>query len=194
MDLGSHGKRDNVNRIERTVASLATVGHGTRTTKELASLLREAGVDVVVDVRRFPGSRRHPHLARNRLEEDLRSFGLEYWWWGEHLGGRRSASGSSRHPALRNAAFRAFADHMDGRGFRTELERLEVAAAERRLALMCAETLWWRCHRRLIADVLVARGHSVEHLIGPGKQQPHPLNPSARYTDDGWLVYDRAAP
>ena len=175
------------------MAIVATVGHGTRTTEELASLLHEAGVKVVVDVRRFPGSRRHPHFAGDRLEEDLPRLGLDYWWRGEHLGGRRAGSSSTRHQALRNRAFRAYADHMDGGEFRAELERLEAAAGDESLALMCAETLWWRCHRRLIADVLVARGHSVIHLIAPGKQQTHPLNPIARRTNDGWLVYDEAA-
>ena len=172
------------------MATLFTVGHGTRTTEELASLLRESSVELVVDVRRFPGSRRHPHLARERLEQDLPVLGIAYSWWGEHLGGRRSRSATTRHPVWRNAAFQGYADHMDGAPFRAELERLEAEARDTRLAVMCAETLWWRCHRRLIADVLVARGHSVLHLMGPGKQQPHPLNPSARRTEDGWIVYD----
>jgi uncharacterized protein (DUF488 family) len=172
------------------MTTVYTVGHGTRTTEEVVSLLSAAAVELLVDVRRFPGSRRHPHLARERLEEDLPRLGLVYAWWGEELGGRRSVSTSTRHTGWRNAAFQAYADHMESAPFRAALRRLESAADEVRVAVMCAETLWWRCHRRLIADVLVVRGHHVIHILGPGKQQNHPLNPAARPTDDGWIVYD----
>lgn len=158
--------------------------------EELASLLTGAEVKLLVDVRRFPGSRRHPHLARRPLAGQLPTYGLAYEWWGEEFGGRRSRPGPTKHPAWRNAAFQAYADYMDEAPFREALERLEQRAAETTLAVMCAETLWWRCHRRLIADVLVARGHSVQHIMGPGKLQAHPINPSARRTDDGWIAYD----
>lgn len=171
-----------------------TIGHGTRATQELASLLTDKGVELLVDVRRFPGSRRHPHLAREPLAHDLPGYGVVYEWWGEELGGRRARSGPTRHPAWRNAAFQAYADHMDEASFREELERLEQRATEICLAVMCAETLWWRCHRRLIADILSVRGHSVKHIMGPAKLQPHPLNPSARPTDDGWIAYDLSRP
>ncbi|HEX2056965.1 MAG TPA: DUF488 domain-containing protein [Actinomycetota bacterium] len=175
------------------MAPVFTVGHGTRTTEELAALLREASVARLVDVRRFPGSRRHPHFAREALTGSLPSLGIEYEWRGEELGGRRSRKrdGTSRHPAWRNDAFGAYADYMDAPQFRGALERLEAAArAGTRLAVMCAETLWWRCHRRLIADALTVHGFEVVHLVGPGSTAVHPLNESARRGDDGFPVYD----
>lgn len=173
-------------------APVFTIGHGTRTTEELAGILRAADVSLLVDVRRFPGSRRHPHFAREALEESLPALGVEYDWRGEDLGGRRSrAEGRSRHPAWRNASFAAYADYMDTEPFRAALRRLvSEAAAGTRLSVMCAETLWWRCHRRLIADALVLHGVEVVHLLGPDSSSPHPLNESARRGDDGYPIYD----
>lgn len=170
-----------------------TVGHGTRSTEELADLLRSAGVTLLVDVRRFPGSRRHPHFAREALEDSLPALGVEYDWRGEELGGRRSRrrGGASRHPAWRNDSFAAYADYMDTPPFRAALERLEAETLGGvSLAVMCAETLWWRCHRRLISDALVLHGFEVVHLVGPGSESRHPLNESARRGDDGYPVYD----
>ncbi len=156
-------------------------------------MLREAGVELLVDVRRFPGSRRHPHFAREALAKSLPSLGIGYDWRGEELGGRRSRrrDGTSRHPAWRNDAFAGYADHMDTSAFRDALTRLEAEAATgTSVAVMCAETLWWRCHRRLIADALVLHGVEVIHLIQLGKSAPHPLHESARAGDDGYPVYD----
>lgn len=170
-----------------------TVGHGTRTTEELADLVRAAGATLLVDVRRFPGSRRHPHFAREALAESLPALGIEYDWRGEELGGRRSRrkDGSSRHPAWRNDAFGGYADYMDTPEFRAALERVESeASAGVKLAVMCAETPWWRCHRRLIADALVLRDARVVHLVQPGTSADHPGNESARLGDDGYPVYD----
>jgi uncharacterized protein (DUF488 family) len=172
------------------VATVFTIGHGTRSTGELASLLRSAGVELLVDVRRFPGSKRHPHFAREALEKELPRLGVAYSWWGEQLGGRRSRAERSRHPGWRSAGFQGYADHMDGEAFREEFVRLEAIAAEKAVAVMCAETLWWRCHRRLIADALVVRGHTVIHIIGTDKQEAHSLNPAARRDENGWVVYD----
>ena len=170
-----------------------TIGHGTRTTEELAGMLREAGVNLLVDVRRFPGSRRHPHFAREALAESLPALGVRYDWRGEELGGRRSRrrDGTSRHPAWRNDAFAGYADYMDTGPFRDALGALiEEAGAGASLAVMCAETLWWRCHRRLIADALVLQGVEVVHLIQPGKSSGHPLNEAARRGPDGYPVYN----
>jgi uncharacterized protein (DUF488 family) len=175
------------------VEPVFTVGHGTRTTDELVELLRDGDVTSLVDVRRFPGSRRHPHFAREVLAESLPPLGVDYDWRGEELGGRRSRKkdGTSRHPAWRNDAFGAYADYMDTTDFRRALERLEAEArGGARLAVMCAETLWWRCHRRLIADALALRGTEVVHLIQPGTSSPHPPNEAARLGDDGYPVYD----
>lgn len=171
------------------MATIYTVGHGTRSVLQLAEVLRPAGVGKVVDVRRFPGSRRQPEAARAHLEQALPKLGIAYDFGGEALGGLRRARPHSRHRAWRNASFRAYADHMDSPAFRAALEGLERAAEDVPLALMCAETLWWRCHRRLIADALVLRGHEVIHLIDRDTRRVHELHPAVR-AESGWPVYD----
>jgi uncharacterized protein (DUF488 family) len=172
------------------MAVVHTIGHGTRASQELIEMLDGAGVRRLVDVRRFPGSRRHPHFSRPALEQSLRAADLDYEWRGEELGGRRTGVENSRHGAWRNRSFRAYADHMDTAAFRAALETLEETATSDSWAVMCSETLWWRCHRRLIADALQLRGHQVIHLVSPGSAQEHVLNPAARASDDGWPVYD----
>jgi uncharacterized protein (DUF488 family) len=130
-------------------------------------LVRAAGVETIIDVRRYPRGRRQPHLARERLEADLPLLGLGYEWWGHALGGRRPAPPRTA-PASpwRSPAFAAYAAYMETDDFRATLVDLEARAeAGEDMAVMCAETLWWRCHRRLIADALVAGGFIVRHLI-----------------------------
>ena len=171
--------------------TLRTVGHGRRTVDELVDLLRSGDVCRLVDVRRFPGSRRQPELSREALAPALEARGVAYEWRGESLGGRRSRAPQSRHPAWENDAFRAYADHMDTPLFRDALSTLLTEVAEGpATAVMCAETVWWRCHRRLIADAAVLAGTPVVHLLDEGTHQPHPLHPQVRAGDDGWPVYD----
>lgn len=171
--------------------TLHTVGHGTRSVDELVEVVTSAPVVRIVDVRRFPGSRRNPHLGRDNLSRALPAFGVDYEWWGEALGGRRSGTPDSRHPAWRNPAFQGYADHMDGPQFRTAVERLLAqVAAGIATAVMCSETVWWRCHRRLIADAAVLRGTPVVHLLSASSHAGHPLHPDVRVGDDGWPVYD----
>ncbi|WP_437656226.1 DUF488 domain-containing protein [Sorangium sp. So ce1182] len=171
-----------------------TIGHGTRGLEELVELLGEGPADTLVDVRRFPGSSRSPHLARPALAEALPPLGVTYVFRGDTLGGRRTGRDDSPHVAWENPSFRAYADHMETDAFQRALSEVEAEArAGRRLALMCAETLWWRCHRRLIADALVARGLAVIHLLGPGARAPHALNPAARPDGAGHLIYDVGA-
>lgn len=173
---------------------LYTVGHGNRTTEELVAVLRSVGVRRLVDVRRFPGSRRNPHLAEAALRRSLPDLGVAYEWWGEALGGRRRrAEGVSRHTAWRDAAFAGYADHTDTPAFREAADRLAATATEMPTAIMCAEVAWWRCHRRLIADALALRGVTVVHLLDPRRRQPHRLHPGVRRGDDGWPVWDLAA-
>jgi uncharacterized protein (DUF488 family) len=149
-----------------------TIGHGTRSAEELVATLAGAGIRTLVDVRRFPGSRRHPHFNQGPLEESLGAAGIEYRHAVE-LGGRLSGEpGEERFPCIRVAAFRSYAARMGSAGWQAALD---AAVAEPVPAFMCAETLWWRCHRRLIAELLHARGHEVVHLIGPGERQPHRL-------------------
>ncbi len=168
-----------------------SVGHSTRSTGELLALLRDAGVRALADVRRFPASRRHPHFERRALERALGEAGIEYTWLGESLGGRRARIlpvERSPNRAWRVEAFRNYADAMTTPEFRAGMEALEALARERPTAVMCAERLWWRCHRRLLADLLVVRGWQVAHLLEPGKRDPHVLSEWAR-VQDGELTY-----
>lgn len=174
---------------------LHTMGHGTRSVPELVAALGAAGVDVLVDVRRHPGSRRNPQLSGPSLAAELPAAGdIAYEWWGDELGGRRSGSVDSRHGVWRNDSFRAYADHMDTPGFRDAFRALVGRLAGEALAVMCAETLWWRCHRRLLADAATLQGIEVVHLLGEGRSAPHTLHPGVRADADGWPVYDVGAP
>jgi uncharacterized protein (DUF488 family) len=166
-----------------------TAGHGARPVGALLAVLRDAGVEVLVDVRRYPGSRRHPQYGREALAGFLTEAGIGYEWWGEPLGGRRDRSPASRHTALREAAFVGYADHMDTAPFRAAISSL---LAIERCAIMCAETVWWHCHRMLIADALTMRGATVVHLLDVGRRQPHRLHSTVRRGEDGWPVYDVA--
>ena len=168
-----------------------TIGHGTRPIDELISVLREANIARLADVRTFPGSRRHPQFGQAALRTSLADAGIAY----EHLvglGGRRDPRPDSPHTALRVAAFRGYADHMSSPEFQRDLARLEEFARGAPTAYMCAETLWWRCHRRMLSDLLVARGWTVMHLLGPGKSEPHRMWDAAR-VEGGALVYDGGA-
>jgi uncharacterized protein (DUF488 family) len=158
-----------------STAEIWTIGHGTRTTGELVALLRDAGIETLIDVRRYPLGKRQPQFSRERLAADLPKQGIHYEWWGEELGGRRTAvPGAEERTGWRNRAFAAYAEHMAGPAFRNALAALEErASAGERLAIMCAETVWWRCHRRLIADALIRDGFEVEHLIDRAPGRPH---------------------
>ena len=166
-----------------------TVGHGNRPLDELIGLLEQAGVRCLVDVRAFPGSRRHPHFGRDELEHSLPAAGIAYVWEGASLGGRRRPRPDSRHIALRNASFRAYADHMETVDFRAGVERLLARAHEARVAVMCAERLPWQCHRYMISDYLVARDVEVRHLIDASPPREHRLRNEAR-KEGQVLVYD----
>jgi uncharacterized protein (DUF488 family) len=172
-----------------------TIGHGTRTAEEFVEVLRTASVGRLVDVRRYPGSRRHPQFGRAALQRCLQANDISYEWRGDALGGRRSAPAvQTRHPALTNRGFRNFADYMGTAEFRAALQRLEQEARGRPTsALMCAETLWWRCHRRMISDALVLRGVEVSHLLDVRTSQPHRLHQSARSDEHRLPVYDVGA-
>jgi uncharacterized protein (DUF488 family) len=169
--------------------TLYTVGHSTRPLEEFVALLAAQGVAGIADVRRFPASRRHPHFAREALAATLGDAHIAYDWLPE-LGGRRKPRPDSPHVAWRSAAFRAYADHMDTPEFVAGLNRLCALGATRPTALLCAEAVPWRCHRQLIADALVTRGHEVRHILTPVSPEAHRLSPHARL-DGQHLVYDR---
>lgn len=169
--------------------TLLTVGHGTASQESLTALLTGAGVELVVDVRTAPGSRRHPHVARAELERWLPAAGIGYRW-APDLGGFRRPAPDSPDVAWRVPAFRGYAAWMRTPVFRAALGSVLAEAAERRTTVLCSEAVWWRCHRRLIADAVVLLHEvPVEHLLPDGRTAAHPPSPAARVVD-GTLVYD----
>jgi uncharacterized protein (DUF488 family) len=168
---------------------LLTVGHGTLPADELAALLAGHGVALLVDVRSYPGSRRHPQFGRAEMAAWVPEAGVAYRW-DPRLGGRRPVRADSVNVALRNAAFRGYADHMTTPEFRQALDDVLADAAGRRTAVMCSESLWWRCHRRLLSDAATLVGRAaVTHLMHDGRTVPHPLTDGVRLEGDH-LVYD----
>ncbi len=171
--------------------TLLTFGHGTADRDRLASLLRRAGVTAVVDVRTAPGSRRNPDARRDALAEWLPAAGLGYRW-DQRLGGFRKPAPDSPDVFWENASFRGYAGHTREPDFLAAIDELLAQAAADRTAVMCAEAVWWRCHRRLIADFAVlARHATVQHLAHDGRLTDHSPTPGARLREDGLLVYDR---
>lgn len=165
-----------------------TIGHSSRGLDELIGILAARGVELVVDVRRFPGSRRHPHFSRESLGGALGEAGVGYLWL-EGLGGRRSRREGSVHTAWEEPGFAAYADHLDSDEFGSAARKLLEEVEGRRTAVMCAEARWVSCHRRLIADWLTVRGHEVVHIADARRVEPHRLPTFAR-VEDGRLVYD----
>jgi uncharacterized protein (DUF488 family) len=162
------------------VTAVFTIGHGTRPAEELVECLREVDVRTLVDVRRFPGSRRNPQFGQAALAETLSAAGIAYRHAVE-LGGRLSGEpGEERFGCIRVAAFRSYAARMGTEAWQVALAR---ELAQPTPCFMCAETLWTRCHRRLIAELLVARGETVMHLIRPGRSEPHRLYDESEIRD-----------
>lgn len=167
-----------------------TIGHSTRTLPEFVDLLRPEEVRLVVDVRTVPSSRTNPQFNRDALPESLAQFQIGY----EHvpeLGGlrRKQASEPSPNTFWANQSFRNYADYALTGAFGTGFDRLRELGAERRCAIMCAEAVWWRCHRRIITDYLIARGSTVFHIMSFGRLEPGILTPAAKPTPDGCLLY-----
>lgn len=168
---------------------LATVGHGTSSEQEFGELLDRAGIRLLVDVRIAPGSRKFPHFGKDALAEWLPARGIGYRWE-KRLGGFRKLPPGSPDVALRNDSFRAYAAYMRSSDFSSGLGELIAQASEQPVAIMCSETLWWRCHRRLIADhALLLGGLDIQHLMPGGKLAPHQPTPGVRVAG-GELIYD----
>lgn len=181
-------------RDDREAPLVFSVGHSTRSIDEFLAILREARVARVADVRAFPRSRRHPQFDGDELGRSLSDIGADY----HHLpllGGRRSArrGAVSRNTLWRVEAFRNYADYAETPAFADALTELERLARERPTAYMCAEAVWWRCHRRLITDYLLARGWHVAHLLALGQQQPASLTPGAVVRADRTIEYSANA-
>jgi uncharacterized protein (DUF488 family) len=170
------------------VATLYTIGHSTRTFQELVSALKAHGIETLVDIRAFPMSRRLPHFNRESLERSLREKGLRYVWM-QALGGyRKETRKDSPHTALRNASFRNYADYTLTPEFDQAMTELLQLASTSRTAYMCAERVYFRCHRMIVSDWLVAHGHEVLHIDAEGLARPHKLLDEARVID-GQLIY-----
>jgi uncharacterized protein (DUF488 family) len=185
--------RTNGDKANAGATRVDTVGHGTLPADELASLLGGAGIAQLVDVRSFPGSRHNPQFGREAMERWLPEAGIAYRWL-RGLGGRRRPVVGSRHVALRNESFRAYADHMETAEFLDAVDELLAVAKASPTAVMCSEAVWWRCHRRLLADHLVLL-HGVEatHQMHDGRRPEHPPTAGVRVAD-GMLRYDVVDP
>jgi uncharacterized protein (DUF488 family) len=165
-----------------------TIGHSTRSIDEFISLLEENEIKLLVDVRAFPGSKRYPQFNKDALKASLNAHGIRYEHFPE-LGGKRKSKPDSRNTAWRNASFRGYADYMEIEQFQKGIERLlDVAAEAGPAAIVCAEAVWWRCHRSLIADYLKTRGVEVLHVLGANKVDSHPYTSAARIVN-GELSY-----
>lgn len=173
-----------VNEEQLTVWSM---GHSTRTSGEFLDLVAAHGIEAVADVRRFPASRKYPHFNRDVLRDTLSEVAVEYVAMPE-LGGRRRPRRDSHNTAWRNESFRGYADYMETEEFRRGAERLLELARRRRTTVMCAEALWWRCHRSLIADYLKVQGVCVRHIVDRNKSELHPYTSAAR-VKHGTLSY-----
>lgn len=179
---------------------LLTLGHGTLAVEDFLALVRGVQITRIVDVRSFPGSRRNPQFGRETMAEWLEAAGIEYVWE-QRLGGRRRGVGErSAHPGLRHPSFRAYADWMETEEFRAGLAT--VTAPPGQSAVMCSESLWWRCHRRLLSDHLVCVEEAeVLHLMHDGSLREHPVTPEARMvgaeesvTGQAMVIYDGGQP
>ena len=167
--------------------SVWTIGHSTRTIDEFLLLLTSNSIEVVADIRRFPGSRKYPHFNQGNLSRSLADTGVEYVEFPE-LGGRRRPRPDSPNIVWRNESFRGYADHMATEEFHHGVERLLTLAAARRTAIMCSEAVWWRCHRALVADHLKSTGVTVYHILSVTKTEEHRYTSAARIAD-GKLTY-----
>jgi len=165
-----------------------TIGHSTRSIDEFELMLQSFNIQLVADVRNYPGSRKYPQFNKDALEISLPQTGIQYVHLKE-LGGRRKAKPDSKNTAWRHAAFRGYADYMETGAFKEGIEALIKYAADQRTAYMCSEAVWWRCHRSLISDYLKVQGWKVMHIMGTGKAEEHPYTSPARIVN-GKLTYE----
>ncbi len=170
------------------MATIYTIGHSTRTIEELIEALKAHGIQVLVDIRSFPGSRRLPWFAREALEQSLPAAGIDYRWMKELGGRRKKQSLESPNTGLRNQSFRNYADHMLSEEFERAAAQLVALAGEKKLAVMCAERMFFQCHRMLVSDYLMLCGHEVLHIVDTSPTRAHRLTAEAKLID-GRVVY-----
>ena len=164
-----------------------TIGHSTRTIEEFIEMLQSFSITQLVDVRRFPGSRKYPQYNKELLEHELSKALISYVLI-DSLGGRRKAKPDSMHTVWRHPAFRGYADYMETSAFKEGILFLEQLARQQRTAYMCSEAVWWRCHRSMISDFLKNKGWMVQHIMAPGKATEHPFTAPAKIIN-GELTY-----
>jgi uncharacterized protein (DUF488 family) len=169
--------------------SIWTIGHSTHTLDEFVLMLKSFQIEWIADIRSFPGSRRYPHFNKEALAVSLAENGIEYIHLRD-LGGRRKPTADSINTGWRVAAFRAYADYMETDQFNKTIKELEGMADKKRVAFMCSEAVWWRCHRSLVSDYLKHQGWTVIHIMGIGKGEEHPYTSPARIVGDK-LVYSK---
>ena len=170
------------------MATLYTIGHSARSLEELVSALKAHGIETLVDIRAFPMSRRLPHFNHESLEKSLPAAGIKYVWMKSLGGYRKKILDDSPNIGLRNASFRNYADHMLTPEFENAMAELFSLAQQSPTAYMCSERAYFRCHRMLVSDWVVAHGHEVRHIDGPGSARPHKLTAEARVVE-GRLIY-----
>jgi len=164
-----------------------TIGHSTHPIEVFISMLQSFSIELVADIRNFPGSRRYPQFNKDNLEQSLKHAGIDYIHMKE-LGGRRKPLPNSINTNWRNDAFRGYADYMQTEEFNNAMKKLEDLASARRTAYMCSEAVWWRCHRALVSDYLKVRGWKVMHIMNVGKADEHPYTSAAKVVN-GKLTY-----
>lgn len=165
--------------MEKEIKTIWTIGHSTHPFEEFVAMLHSFDIELVVDVRSYPGSRKFPQYNKESLIITLPENGIEY----DHLkdlGGRRKGTPDSKNTVWRHPAFRSYADYMETPEFHSGIIQLEKEATEKRTAYMCSEAVWWRCHRSMISDYLKVRGWKVMHIMAPGKEQEHPFTAPAK--------------
>jgi len=165
-----------------------TIGHSTRTFEEFIEMLRSFQIEMVADIRSYPGSRKFPQFNKESLQTALPQNKIEYIHL-KNLGGRRKANPDSKNTTWRHLAFRAYADYMQTNDFKEGIKKLEEIALKKRTAYMCSEAVWWRCHRSMVSDYLKTYGWKVMHIMAVGKEQEHPFTAPARI-ENGELTYE----
>ena len=174
--------------MEKESKTIWTIGHSTRSFEEFLDMLQSFSIELIADVRSYPGSRRFPQFNKEALEVSLAQHNIQYAHF-KNLGGRRNANPDSKNTGWRHAAFRGYADYMETNAFKDGIIKLANRALEQRTAYLCSEALWWRCHRSMISDYLRLQGWNVMHIMGIGKSEPHSYTEPARIVD-GKLNYE----
>lgn len=170
--------------------TIFTIGHSNHTFEEFLEMLKAFDIEVLADIRRYPGSRKYPQFNKDSLQITIPENGIEYIHF-EDLGGRRKVQPNSHNTAWRLDSFKGYADYMETEEFKKAVEKLEKVASEKRVAYMCSEAVWWSCHRSLVSDYLKNEGWNVQHIMSKTKSDEHPYTKPAKIKN-GKLVYSES--